>query len=91
MLGADFPERTGLRDHYPTVQILNLAGSIGHTGNDSEVPVNTVTPLRHLVAGHVARYQFETLTGPVWDTQHSLLHENPQLDVKIIRYLYPPN
>lgn len=90
-IGADFPERTGLHGHYPGVHILNLAGAIGRTTNDSEVPVNTVTPLRHLVAGHVGGYRFETLTGPVWDVQHSLLHENPALDVKLIRYLYPPS
>ncbi|MCH4123640.1 MAG: alpha/beta hydrolase [Levilactobacillus sp.] len=91
MVGADFPGRTRLRDHYPQLQILNLAGVIGRTANDSEVPVKTVTPLRHLVAGHVGRYQFATISGPVWDTQHSLLHENPALDVRLIRYLYPPS
>jgi len=91
MVGADFPERTALRGHYPQLQILNLAGTIGRLANDSEVPVNTVTPLKKLVAGHVGRYQFATFNGPVWDTQHSLLHENPALDVKMMRYLYPPS
>ncbi|AYM02591.1 alpha/beta fold hydrolase [Levilactobacillus yiduensis] len=90
MIGADFPN-TSLRDHYPQLQILNLTGVIGYTKNDSEVPANTVTPLRRLVAGHVGRYQFGTITGPVWDTQHSLLHENPALDARLMRYLYPPS
>ncbi|MFC6289623.1 alpha/beta fold hydrolase [Levilactobacillus angrenensis] len=91
MIGADFPERTGLHAHYPRLKILNLTGVIGRTGNDSEVPANTVTPLRRLVAGHVGQYQFARIIGPVWETQHSLLHENPALDARLIRYLYPPS
>ncbi|WP_020089818.1 alpha/beta fold hydrolase [Levilactobacillus parabrevis] len=90
-IGADFPGCPPLRAHYPQLHILNLAGSIGLTGNDSEVPVDTATPLRHLVAGHVGSYRFEELRGPVWDMQHSLLHENPAIDRKIIRFLYPPS
>ncbi|MFD1454770.1 alpha/beta fold hydrolase [Levilactobacillus lanxiensis] len=91
MMGADFPERTRLADRYPELKILNIAGVIGRTGNDSEVPANTVTPLRRLVAGRIGQYRYETFTGPVWDTQHSLLHENPALDAKLMRYLYPPS
>ncbi|WP_395322889.1 alpha/beta fold hydrolase [Levilactobacillus parabrevis] len=90
-IGADFPGCSPLRAHYPQLHILNLAGSIGLTGNDSEVPVDTATPLRHLVSGHVGSYRFEELRGPVWDMQHSLLHENPAIDRKIIRFLYPPS
>jgi len=90
-IGADFPERRPLKNHYPQLHILNLAGNIGRTGNDSEVPVDTATPLRRLVAGHVGSYRFEELRGPVWDMQHSLLHENPTIDRKIIRFLYPPS
>jgi len=90
-IGADFPGCPPLRAHYPQLHILNLAGSIGLTGNDSEVPVDTATPLRHLVADHVGSYHFEELRGPVWDMQHSLLHENPAIDRKIIKFLYPPS
>ncbi|WP_061776981.1 alpha/beta fold hydrolase [Levilactobacillus senmaizukei] len=89
-LGADFPERTPLRYHYPQLHILNLAGSIGRLGNDSEVPVNTATPMKHLVQGKVASYHFQKLTGPIWNTQHSLLHENPAVDRLMIHFLYPP-
>lgn len=90
-IGADFPGCAPLRTHYPQLHILNLAGNIGLTGNDSEVPVDTTTPLRHLVAGHVGSYRFEELRGPVWDMQHSLLHENPAIDRKIIEFLYQPS
>jgi len=90
-IGADFPERQPLKYHYPQLHILNLAGEIEAVGNDSEVPANTVTPLRHLVAGRVGSYRYEEVRGPIWQTQHSLLHENPQLDVKVIRFLYPPS
>lgn len=90
-IGADFPGCPPLRAHYPQLHILNLAGSIGLTGNDSEVPVDTATPLRHLVADHVGSYHFEELRGPMWDMQHSLLHENPAIDRKIIKFLYPPS
>ena len=90
-IGADFPGCAPLHAHYAQLHILNLAGNIGLTGNDSEVPVNTTTPLRRLVAGHVGSYRFEELRGPVWNMQHSLLHENPAIDRKIIDFLYPPN
>jgi len=90
-IGADFPERTGLRTAEPQLHILNLAGNIGHTDNDSEVPDNTVTPLARLVQGHVGSYRYEQLHGPIWQMQHSLLHENPALDRKMITFLYPPS
>ncbi|UIF28275.1 alpha/beta hydrolase [Levilactobacillus brevis] len=90
-IGADFPGRAPLRRAYPQLHILNLAGNIGRTGNDSEVPVDTTLPLRQLVAGRVGSYRFEELDGPIWDMQHSLLHENPGIDRQIIRFLYPPS
>ena len=90
-IAADFPGCAPLRTTYPHLQILNLAGNIGQTGNDSEVPVNTTLPLRQLVTGHVGSYRFEELDGPIWDMQHSLLHENPGIDRQIIRFLYPPS
>ncbi|MBY7146067.1 alpha/beta hydrolase, partial [Levilactobacillus brevis] len=90
-IGADFPERTPLRRVTPSCNWLNLAGTIGALDNDSEVPVATVTPLAHLVAQRGVHYHFRRYAGPVWNTQHSLLHENPALDALIIRALYPPN
>ncbi|MGJ3706317.1 alpha/beta hydrolase [Levilactobacillus brevis] len=90
-IGADFPERTPLRRVTPSCNWLNLAGTIGALDNDSEVPVATVTQLAHLVAQRGVHYHFRRYAGPVWNTQHSLLHENPALDALIIRALYPPN
>ncbi|NLR33005.1 alpha/beta hydrolase [Levilactobacillus tujiorum] len=88
-IGADFPGERPLRYHYPQLHILNLAGNIGETGNDSEVPVKTAIPLRRLVDHHVGSYQFTELRGPIWAMQHSLLHENPTIDRQIIQFLYP--
>lgn len=90
-IGADFPERQPLKQAEPQLHILNLAGAIGYLDNDSEVPIDTVTPLKRLVAGHVASYRFQELRGPVWQMQHSLLHENPAIDRIMIRFLYPPS
>lgn len=90
-IGADFPGRAPLQTSYPRLHILNLAGNIGRIGNDSEVPVDTTTPMHRLVAGRVGSYRFEELDGPVWDMQHSLLHENPGIDRQIINFLYPPS
>ncbi|WP_125573908.1 alpha/beta hydrolase [Levilactobacillus huananensis] len=90
-IGADFPERQPLKQAEPQLHILNLAGAIGYLDNDSEVPIDTVTPLKRLVAGHVASYRFQELIGPVWQMQHSLLHENPAIDRIMIRFLYPPS
>ncbi|WP_125547444.1 alpha/beta hydrolase [Levilactobacillus lindianensis] len=90
-IGADFPGRQPLRQREPQLHILNLAGAIGSLDNDSEVPVDTTTPLKQLVAGQVASYRFKVLRGPIWQTQHSLLHENPAIDRLMIRFLYPPS
>jgi len=90
-IGADFPGRQPLKQAEPQLHILNLAGAIGSLDNDSEVPIDTVTPLKRLVAGQVASYRFQELRGPVWQMQHSLLHENPAIDRIMIRFLYPPS
>ncbi|WP_024746735.1 alpha/beta fold hydrolase [Levilactobacillus namurensis] len=87
-IGADFPGVAPLRHSEPQLQVLNLAGVIGQVPNDGEVPVSDATKLRALVGSQVASYHFRLIHGQVWQTEHSLLHENATVDRIIATFLF---
>ncbi|GLB47325.1 hydrolase [Philodulcilactobacillus myokoensis] len=70
------------------LKILNIAGEIYNLGTDGEVPVKTVSPMKKLVDGHVASYQFYVYRSNPLAAEHSMLHENPQLDKVIAEFLF---
>ncbi|HIW71952.1 MAG TPA: alpha/beta hydrolase [Candidatus Levilactobacillus faecigallinarum] len=90
-IGADFPGQSPLRRDYPQLRVLNLAGVIDNVPNDGEVPVSDAQQLRPLVTGHVASYRLRLVRGHLWQTEHSLLHENGQVDRQIADFIYPPS
>lgn len=90
-IGADFPGVQPLRRPEPQLRVLNLAGVIGNLPNDGEVPVSDAAKLHGLVQGRVASYRLRLVHGQVWQTEHSLLHENATVDRQIARFLYDPS
>lgn len=86
-MNATYRQMTGLRQVLPKnqVKVLNLYGNIGgHT--DGTVPNVSTLALKYLVAPRAKSYQEKEFTGKL--ARHSKLHENPQVDRTLIKFLW---
>ncbi|WP_143461942.1 alpha/beta hydrolase [Levilactobacillus enshiensis] len=86
-MNATYREMTKLRQVLPKnqVRVLNLYGDIGgHT--DGTVPNVASLSLKYLVAPRAKSYQEIKFTGKL--ARHSKLHENPQVDRRLIQFLW---
>lgn len=70
------------------LEILNFCGDIDHTGSDGLIPTKDIKPMKNLVKGHVKSYKFQIYHGYPQQAQHSMLHENPEVNKIIAQYLY---
>jgi uncharacterized alpha/beta hydrolase family protein len=86
-LNATYREMTWLRRGLPKNQVraLNLYGNIGHH-TDGTVPNVSSLALKYLVMPRAKSYQTHEFTGKL--ARHSQLHENPQVDRVLIRFLW---
>lgn len=86
-MNATYRRMTKLRTVLPKnqVAVLNLYGNIGqHT--DGTVPNVSSLALKYLVAPRAKSYQEKQFTGKL--ARHSKLHENPQVDRMLIKFLW---
>ncbi len=86
-MNATYRQMTKLRQVLPAKQVavLNLYGDIGgHT--DGTVPNVSSLSLKYLVAPRAKSYQEKRFTGKL--ARHSKLHENPQVDQTLIKFLW---
>lgn len=86
-MNATYRQMTKLRQVLPAhqVAVLNLYGDIGgHT--DGTVPNVSSLALKYLVAPRAKSYREKRFTGKL--ARHSKLHENPQVDRTLIKFLW---
>ncbi|RRK11663.1 alpha/beta hydrolase [Lactiplantibacillus garii] len=86
-MNATYQQMTKLRRVLPNrqVAVLNLYGNVGgHT--DGTVPNVSSLALKYLVAPRARSYQEKEFTGKL--ARHSKLHENPQVDQALIKFLW---
>ncbi|MDQ7936817.1 alpha/beta hydrolase [Lactiplantibacillus sp. WILCCON 0030] len=86
-MNATYREMTKLRQVLPKnqVKVLNIYGNIGgHT--DGTVPNVASLSLKYLVTPRAKSYQEKEFTGKL--ARHSKLHENPQVDRTLIKFLW---
>ncbi|MGT2924198.1 alpha/beta hydrolase [Streptococcus caviae] len=76
-----------LRNCYPKnqVDVLNLYGDIGD-GSDGLVTNESSRTLKYLIVDRAKSYKEHRFSGKL--ASHSKLHENPQLDKVLIRFLW---
>lgn len=86
-MNATYRQMTAARRLYPRgqVAVLNIIGDIGHH-TDGTVPNVSSLSLKYLVADQAKSYRVIKFTGK--NARHSKLHENPQVDKVIIRFLW---
>lgn len=86
-MNATYKQMTRSRKVYPQgqVAVLNIIGDIGHH-TDGTVPNVSSLSLKYLVANRAKSYQVVKITGK--NARHSRLHENPQVDRLLIRFLW---
>lgn len=70
------------------LQILNLVGEMNHSNTDKEIPIKTTTAMEKLVKPYVKSYHYHIYRGHYWQSEHSMLHENPAIDKIIASYLF---
>ncbi|WP_416353859.1 alpha/beta fold hydrolase [Agrilactobacillus fermenti] len=71
-----------------TLQVFNLVGNVKHRGNDAQVSTRSAAGLRKIVAGQIDRYIYHEFPGNFLTASHFMIHENPQVDVLIARFLW---
>ncbi|MEE6715359.1 alpha/beta hydrolase [Schleiferilactobacillus harbinensis] len=89
VMDADYKELLGLRTKYPRdqVDVLNIYGDKNDgTHSDGDVSNASSQSLRYLIADRAKSYQEKKIVGP--DAQHSKLHENPEVDRLLIKFLW---
>lgn len=89
VMDADYKELLGLRTKYPRdqVDVLNIYGDKNDgTHSDGDVSNASSQSLRYLIAARAKSYQEKKIVGP--DAQHSKLHENPEVDRLLIKFLW---
>lgn len=86
-MNASYKQMTKVRKLYPKnqVQVLNIIGDIGHH-TDGTVPNVSSLSLKYLVADRAKSYRVIRFTGK--NARHSKLHENPQVDKVLIKFLW---
>ncbi|USS86100.1 alpha/beta hydrolase [Fructilactobacillus cliffordii] len=70
------------------LQILNFCGNVSNTGSDGLIPVRDVVKMKELVRGHVKSYKLYVYNGDPQQAQHSMLHENPEVNKIIAEYMF---
>lgn len=78
----------GLRKNFPrNTSVLNIYGDLDNgSRSDKDVPVNSARSLKYLVAGRAKSYREVEIHGR--NAQHSKLHDNPQVNRELIRFLW---
>lgn len=86
-MNATYREMTKLRQVLPKnqVKVLNIYGDIGGQ-TDGTVPNVSSLSLKYLVTPRAKSYQEKGFTGKL--ARHSKLHENPQVDRTLIKFLW---
>lgn len=86
-MNATYKAMTAARYIYPKnqVAVLNIIGDIGGA-TDGTVPNVSSLSLKYLVKDRAKSYRVVKITGK--NARHSSLHENPQVDKLIIKFLW---
>lgn len=86
-MNATYKAMTAVRYLYPKnqVQVLNIIGDTGHNTDDTVPNVSSLS-LKYLVKDRAKSYRVVKITGK--KAGHSALHENPQVDKLIIKFLW---
>lgn len=86
-MNATYKTMTAARYIYPKnqVAVLNIIGDIGGA-TDGTVPNVSSLSLKYLVKDRAKSYRVVKITGK--KARHSSLHENPQVDKLIIKFLW---
>lgn len=85
-MNATYKQMTNLRLVFPRrVRVLNIYGDIGGQ-TDGTVPNVSSLSLKYLVADRARTYTERRFTGR--QARHSRLHDNPQVDQTLIKFLW---
>lgn len=86
-MNSTYKQMTQARKIYPKnqVQVLNIIGDIGNN-SDGRVENISSLSLKYLVADRAKSYQVVKIKGK--NAQHSKLHNNPQVDKVLIKFLW---
>ncbi|WP_297818217.1 alpha/beta hydrolase [uncultured Lactobacillus sp.] len=86
-MNATYKTMTTARYIYPKnqVEVLNIVGNLGHH-TDGTVPNASSLSLKYLLKDRAKSYRTVIITGK--KAGHSALHENPQVDKLIIKFLW---
>lgn len=87
VMNASYREMLKARTSYPKdqVEVLNIIGDIGKD-TDGTVPNVSSLSLKYLLADRAKSYRVVKINGK--NAQHSKLHNNPQVDKIIIKFLW---
>lgn len=86
-MSDSYQKLLGLREFYPQdqVDVLNIYGDFKNQSDGSVLNVSSRS-LKYLVIDNAKSYQEKRVTGPL--AQHSQLHENPEVDILLIDFLW---
>ncbi|MCL0330216.1 alpha/beta hydrolase [Apilactobacillus xinyiensis] len=88
-IANDYPKNDPRVKNLPkNLEVLNIAGEIYNFGTDAEEAVDIVKPMGKLVAPHVKSYTFHLYKAGPLSAEHSMLHENPEIDKIIAEFLF---
>lgn len=86
-MNSTYKQMTKARNAYPKnqVQVLNIIGNIGNN-SDGRVENISSLSLKYLVSNRAKSYRIVKIKGK--NAQHSKLHNNPQVDRVLIKFLW---
>ncbi|WP_290065552.1 alpha/beta hydrolase [Lactobacillus intestinalis] len=87
-MDSDYKQLMRLRQTYPkTASVMNIYGDLQDgTHSDKDVTIYSAKSLKYLVSPRAKHYEEHLIIGP--GAQHSRLHENPEVDELLIKFLW---
>ena len=87
-MDSDYKQLMRLRQTYPkTASVMNIYGDLQDgTHSDKDVTIYSAKSLKYLVSPRAKHYEEHLIIGA--GAQHSRLHENPEVDELLIKFLW---